>query len=276
MVPSPDPPIPVLHPGGHSFTTNIMNIYTLTLIIVSTAFIAAIVWNMLFTTVVVPMHSRCVHSRYGKLLGLLDSGRHRFYWKGHEFTHFDSRLQQIALQTQELTTAEGITVKTTAVGLYRVIDPVLTLSATTEFSATLYTMIQLALRDVVGGIEAEELLKNARNLGPQLLTTIQEKAAGLGIELTELVIRDVILPSDIKAALSESWRSKKTAVAELEVARGKAAAARTLANAAKLYETNPSLLKIRYIEALEQASKGMGNTFVIGMPDEKSLNRILP
>ena len=47
-----------------------------------------------------------------------------------------------------------------------------------------------------------------------------------------------------------------------------------MANAAKLYDLNPALLKVRYIEAIEQASKGMGNTFVIGMPDEKSLKII--
>jgi regulator of protease activity HflC (stomatin/prohibitin superfamily) len=233
-----------------------------------------VVWNALVTTVVVPLHTRAIHSRYGKLIGILDPGRYRFLGAGHEIKLFDNRIQQITLQTQEVTTLEGISIKATAVGLYRIVDPLLTESATADFNGTLYTMIQLALRDVIGGIEAEAILTNARHLGPKLLDIVREKANGLGVELTELVIRDVILPADIKAALSESWRSKKSAIAELESARGKVAAARTLANAAKLYEASPSLLKIRYIEALEQASKGMGNTFVIGMPDEKSFKLI--
>jgi len=205
---------------------------------------------------------------------VLESGRHRFTGTGHQFQYFDNRLQQVTLQTQELTTLEGITVKTTAVGLYRIVNPVVATSATADFNNTLYTLIQLALRDAVNGMDVESLLSNVRALGPKLLEAVQFKAAGLGLELTELVVRDVILPSEIKAALSEAWRSKKSALADLEAARGKSAAARTLANAAKLYEDHPSLLKIRYIEALEQASKGMGNTFVIGLSDEKALKNV--
>ncbi|MEO7099755.1 MAG: SPFH domain-containing protein [Luteolibacter sp.] len=239
--------------------------------------LAALIRNLSrkwITAIIVPMNHRCIHSRNGKLVGLLESGRYRFFGIGHQFQMFDNRLQQVTLQTQELTTLEGITVKTTAVGLYRVVDPIAATSATSDFNNTLYTLIQLALRDAISGVEAESLLSNVRALGPNLLEVVQTKAADLGLELTELVIRDVIFPADIKAALSESWRSKKSALAELEAARGKAAAARTLANAAKLYETHPALLKIRYIEALEQASKGMGNTFVIGMSDENALKHI--
>jgi regulator of protease activity HflC (stomatin/prohibitin superfamily) len=232
------------------------------------------VWKKLVTVIVVPMDHRCIHSRNGKLVGLHDSGRYRFIGTGRQFQFFDNRLQQLTLQTQELNTAEGITVKTTAVGLYRIVDPIMANSATADFSATLYTLIQLALRDAISGSEAESLLSNVRSIGPKLLEGVQAKASYLGLELTELVVRDIIFPTDIKSALSESWRSKKSALAEIEVARGKAAVARTLANAAKLYEDHPSLLKIRYIEALEQASKGMGNTFVIGLSEDKALKHI--
>lgn len=231
-------------------------------------------WKRLVNVTEVPMHHRCIHSRRGRLVQLLEPGRYRFFGTGHQFQLFDCRLQQLALQTQELTTAEGITVKITAVGLYRITDPVAAVSATSDFTATLYTLIQLALRDQVNGVEVESLLSNVRSFGPKLLDEVKNNAANLGLELTELVIRDVIVPAEIKTALSETWRSKKSALAEIESARGKAAAARTLANAARLYETHPALLKVRYIEALEQATKGMGNTFVIGMPDDKFIKTI--
>jgi regulator of protease activity HflC (stomatin/prohibitin superfamily) len=250
-------------------TNLIIIFFILALVVVSNA-----IWKKYVKTIVVPMHHRCIYSRYGKLCRVLESGRYRFLGAGHEFKQVDTRLLQITLQTQELTTLEGITVKATAVGLYRIIDPLLATSATEDFSSILYTLIQLALRDIVSGIEAESLLANVRNLSPKLLERVQAKASNLGLEITELVIRDVIFPADIKASLSESWRTKKAVLAELEAARGKAAVARTMANASKLYETNPVMLKIRYIEALEHASKGMGNTFVIGMPEDKAINHI--
>lgn len=231
-------------------------------------------WKRLCTEFVVPAHHRSIHNRDGRFVNILEPGRHRFWGAGHEFQSFETRLQQIALQTQEITTSEGITVKITAVGLFRIADPALAVSATSDFHGTLYTLIQLALRDAVNGSDLESLLGGVRGLGPRLLDAVKDKSSALGLELTELVVRDVILATEIKAALSESWRSKKSALAEIEAARGKAAAARTLANSARLYDANPVLLKIRYIEALEQASKGTGNTFVIGLAEDKMMKSI--
>lgn len=253
-----------------------MNPDTLTPVISIAATVAALgfTWKRVARVVEVPLHHCCIHSSHGRVVKVLESGRHRFFGTGHEFQCFDSRLQPITLQTQELTTAEGITVKITAVGLFRIVNPVVAVSTTSDYSATLYTLIQLALRDAVNGVDVETLMADVRALGPRLLEAVQAKSANLGIELSELVVRDLILPADIKAALSESWRSKKSALAEIEAARGKAAAARTMANASRLYENHPALLKVRYIEAIEQAAKGVGNTFMIGLPDEKALHKI--
>lgn len=198
------------------------------LIIVVTRGIQFIV-NYFITTEEVPAHTVALHYRDGELVNVLQPGRHRIRGARHTFQHFDTRLQQVVLQTQELTTAEGIAVKATAAGFYRIIDPLKLTASTNDYTSTIYTFVQLA-------------------------------------------IRDLILPGEIRNALSEAWRAKKHSFAALEAARGKAAATRTLANAAKLYETNPSLLQIRYLEALEVAAKGMGNTFVIGMNEDKALS----
>lgn len=231
-------------------------------------------WPRLVTKIDVPMHHVCIHSRHGRFVRLLEPGRHRLFGTGQQLQIFDTRLQQIVLQPQELTTTEGITVKITTVGFYRMDDPLKAVAGASDFHATLYTLIQLALRDAISALSLESLLSSVRMLGPELLNVVKSKATELGLELTELVVRDVIIPSDIKAALSESWRAKKMSLAEMEAARGKAAAARTMANAARLYETNPALLKVRYIEALEHATKSIGNTFVIGIPDDKAFKAI--
>jgi regulator of protease activity HflC (stomatin/prohibitin superfamily) len=137
--------------------------------------------------------------------------------------------------------------------------------------STLYTLVQLALRDLISGGEAESLLGGVKHLSPALLDKISDSAAALGVAFSELSIRDLILPGDVKITLSESWRAKKHSLAELEAARGKAAATRTLANAANLYDKNPALLQVRYLEVLETAAAGMGHTFVIGTENAKAL-----
>ncbi len=231
-----------------------------------------IIWLKIHITVQVLADRQKLHYRHGKLQATLNSGRYTFWGRGHSFVELDTRLQPITLQTQELTTSEGLSVKVTAVGLYKIDDPVLAISSTTSYSDTLYTLIQLALRDLVNGLSTEELIASTRTIGPRLLEEVKRGATQLGLNLTELTIRDIILPSEVKAALSATWRTEKEARAELEQARGKAASVRALANSAKLYTENPELLKIRYFETLEKMSSTYGNTFIVGLPEDKALS----
>jgi regulator of protease activity HflC (stomatin/prohibitin superfamily) len=212
-----------------------------------------------------------LHFRDGRLLETLQPGRYRFLGLRHEIKQYDTRLQQFSLQTQELNTAEGISIKATVVGFYRIIDPVKVFAFSSDHEATIYTRVQLALREILGGVATEDVLQGTGQFGAPLLEKVSDFSEDLGIEFSGLEVRDLILPTEIKNALSEAWRAKKHSLAELEAARGKAAAARTLANAAKFYDNNPSLLQVRYLEALEQAARGMGHTFVIGLETEKAL-----
>lgn len=227
--------------------------------------------DFFFAPILVQANSVALHYRDGKNLGLVQPGRYRFYGFRHTFQHFDTRRQQFTLQVQELNTVEGITVKATAVGFYKILDPIKLTESSDNYSTAIYTHVQLALRDLMSGIKAETLLSNTAELGPTLLASISKATNDIGIEFTQLTVRDLILPTEIKNALSEAWRAKKHSLAELEAARGKAAATRTLANSAKLYQTNPALLQVRYLEALETAAEGMGHTFVIGMSEDKAL-----
>ena len=227
--------------------------------------------GLLWSKVTVKEHNVVLHHLHGKFQRILTPGRHAFFGKGHAFEVIETRLQPFSLQTQELNTAEGISIKATVVGFYKITDPIKATEVTTDRSTTIYTQVQLALRDVLSGVDAENLLAGSKQFSVALLEKIAPFSKDLGIEFSSLHIRDLILPNDIKSVLTEAWRAKKHSLAELEAARGKAAATRTLANVAKFYETNPVLLQVRYLEALEKAAEGMGNTFVIGMENEKAL-----
>jgi len=243
------------------------------LIIAISRGIQHVVDQFLTITSVEPSHV-ALHYKNGELIETLKPGHYRFVGSNHIIRHFDTRIQQFNLQTQEINTAEGISIKATVVGFYKIIDPIKVNETTSDYTETIYTHVQLALRDILSGVEAESLLAGSRQFSASLLEKVSHFSEKQGIEFSTLDVRDLILPSDIKNSLSEAWRAQKHSIAELEAARGKAAAARTLANAAKLYDTNPALLQLRYLETLETAAKGVGHTFVIGMENEKALTPI--
>lgn len=208
-----------------------------------------------------------LHFIDGKLVELLEAGRHSFWGKKHSLEIMDKRIKPIVIQSQDIPTADGITVKSTVVGLFQKTDPMKAYRATSDSEATLHTIIQLALREIVTGYETEDLLEKRSTLGSALLEKVHEGASDLGITVTELAIRDIILPGEIKRAITATMQSKQEAKAQLEVARGSAAALRVMANSTKQYENNPTLLKLRYIETLEKAASTMGNTFIIGQKE---------
>jgi hypothetical protein len=70
----------------------------------------------------------------------------------------------------------------------------------------------------------------------------------------------VTVISDMKKTFVEVIKAKKEALASLEKARGEMATSRSLANAAKMMEKNPELVKLRLIQTIDSSQ---GNTFII-------------
>src|SRR5690606_19867583 len=82
---------------------------------------------------------------------------------------------------------------------------------------------------------------------------------GLGIEVISVAVRDLMLPGELRRAVTETMLAREKGRAELERARAEAAALRTLANAARLMEEHPTLLRLRAI----QAAEAPGSTVVL-------------
>ena len=69
------------------------------------------------------------------------------------------------------------------------------------------------------------------------------RAAGLGLEIAALGIRDLILPGDMKDLMNKVTEAKKAAEANLITRREETAALRSQANTARLLAENPTLMR---------------------------------
>ena len=71
----------------------------------------------------------------------------------------------------------------------------------------------------------------------------------------DVVVKDVVLPGDLRAAYAELVIGRHRAQAQLEAARAETAALRSLANGAKLLDDHPSLAQLRLVQALPPGSR---------------------
>jgi regulator of protease activity HflC (stomatin/prohibitin superfamily) len=165
---------------------------------------------------------------------------------------------------QEIMTADKVTLRLNALVTYRVVDPRLWVSASDDSRQALYRDTQLALRALVGARELDSFLTDKDGLIGELEQGLRRRSAGLGVEVVTVGIRDVILPGEMKDLLNKVTEARKAAEANLIARREETAAMRSQANTAKLLQDNPTLMRLRELEALEKVAASAKLSVVLG------------
>lgn len=193
--------------------------------------------------------------RDGEATVVLGPGRHVVRRRAeHQLVDLRERLDLVP--TQEVLTADGVTAKVSAVFRWTVADPVAFTERLRDPVGAVYLAIQLGLRDVLAGQEAEALVRAPRSrLAEGVRDQAATAAAEVGIRLVDVVVKDVVLPGDLRAAYAELVVGRHRAQAQLEAARAETAALRSLANGAKLLDDHPSLAQLRLVQALPPGSR---------------------
>jgi regulator of protease activity HflC (stomatin/prohibitin superfamily) len=155
-----------------------------------------------------------------------------------------------------------VALKLSLVARYVVGDAAAYVLSDSASGRTMYLDIQLGLREVVAGKTVDEILAARTTIGPEILALVAPQVMTIGIELTAVEVRDVMVPSDLKRAFAAVVAARHDGAAALERARGETAALRSLANAGRMVGDNPGLLSLRVVQELSARS---GNTVVLGL-----------
>jgi regulator of protease activity HflC (stomatin/prohibitin superfamily) len=204
-------------------------------------------------TIVVERHEKVLVVRDGRVTGVLGPGRHRRE-RRTVYERVDVR-ERITVAAQEVLTADTVTVKVSAAVRWQVLDPV-AYTAVADAEAVVYLAVQIALRDEMAGREAMAVVRSGRaEIGPTLLEAARLAGAGVGISVEDVVIKDVVLPAELRAAYAELITARQRGQVQLEAARAESAALRSMANAAKLLDEHPALARLRMVQAATYGSK---------------------
>ncbi len=175
----------------------------------------------------------------------------------------DIRPRFVSITGQEVLSADSITLKVSLAAHYQIIDPVAATHKAQNFQEALYLELQLALREIIGATDIGAILKNRNELSSKLIAITESKAQDIGLKIISVHLKDIMFPGKLKEVFTQVVSARQEGLAMLEKARGEMAALRSLANAAKMIESNPALLQLRLIQAFGQSS---GNTLTLGMP----------
>jgi regulator of protease activity HflC (stomatin/prohibitin superfamily) len=215
--------------------------------------------------IVIYEHERGLQYRNGIFLRVLEPGPHVYFGPGNYVRKMDVRPRFVTISGQEVLSSDNVGIRVSLAVQYQVQDPHKAVSNALDYEAAVYLLLQVQLRDLVGAVSMDELLSKRKEIGQALLDGLRDRAAGLGLVVELASIKDIMFPGELKNIYAQVVNARNEGLAALERARGESAALRNLANSAKLLETNPGLLQLRIIQAVEAKT---GNTIVLSTSPE--------
>lgn len=211
----------------------------------------------LLESVVIPSNHVGVYFLDDKFVEILPAGVW-YFWKDRQkawVETVDLRETLVDVSSQDILTADKVTLRINAHATYRVIDAKQSLSVVHDVRQALYREGQLALRAIVGARDLDGLLADKESVTKDLADAMRSRGANFGVEIVQVGVRDLILPGDMKNLMNKVMEAKKAAEANLIARREETAAMRSQANTAKLLEGNPTLMRLRELEALEKVAQ---------------------
>ena len=212
------------------------------------------------TEAVVENHEAGLLYVEGRLTERLAPGRHAFWVAGRkiEVKRLDLRPQAVEITAQEMLTRDRIALRVTLTAFRRIVDPERVVAAVPDVDAWLYRLVQFAIREAVAGRTLDEVLSAKAALDAELRDYVRARVADSGVEVTELGVKDVILPGEIRELVNKVVEAERVAKANLIRRQEETAATRSLLNTARLMEENPLLLRLKELELLERLVEKVG------------------
>ena len=212
------------------------------------------------TEAVVENHEAGLLYVEGRFVERLAPGRHAFWLVAHkvEVKRLDLRPQAVEITAQEMLTRDRIALRVTLTAFRRIVDPERVVAAVPDVDAWLYRLVQFAIREAVAGRTLDEVLSAKAALDAELRDYVRARLADSGVEVTELGVKDVILPGEIRELVNKVVEAERVAKANLIRRQEETAATRSLLNTAKLMEENPLLLRLKELESLERLVEKVG------------------
>lgn len=200
------------------------------------------------------------------LTEVLDSGKHYFYSELRDIliNTVDTRLKELEINSQELLSADKVTIRCNLTMHYKVVDGKRYLSEVDNPSEYLYKQLQFAAREHLGTLSIDEILERQHTVSKEVFETLKRNCLNIGVEVSGVYIKDIILPGEMREIFNQVIEATKRAEANNIKRREETAATRSLLNTAKLMKDNPALARLKELEALEKITQTVGTLNVYG------------
>lgn len=178
----------------------------------------------------------------------------------------DLRVVTMDVPKQEMMTRDNVPVTVDAVVYFRIVNPEDAMLKVENFVKATALIAQTTLRSTVGQALLDELLSEREKINEQLQTVIDEQTEPWGVKVTNVEIRDVILPEGMKRAMASQAEAERERRAKVINAEGEFQAAEKLAQAAAIIGKEPAAVQLRFLQTLTNVATEHNSTTIFPVP----------
>jgi regulator of protease activity HflC (stomatin/prohibitin superfamily) len=186
---------------------------------------------------------------------------------------FLARMKRVSLRivamdvpAQDVITRDNISVKVNAVLYFRVSEPSLAIMEIQDYLFATGQLAQTTLLSVLGQVELDELLADRRKVNDLLKQIIDERTDFWGVEVSAVEIKDVLLPDGMRRAIAKQAEAERERRAKVINAQGELQASETLAQAARMLQSQPASLQLRYLQTVTEIAAENNSTTIFPLP----------
>src|SRR5271170_1386949 len=187
-------------------------------------------------------------------------------WPIDKLTKISLRIETLDVPPQDVITRDNVSVKVNAVCYFRVVDANLALSRTQNDLYATSQKAQTTLRSIVGQFELDEILAEREKVNSKLQTILDQDTEPWGIKVTKVEVKQVDIPEQMQRAIGRQAEAERERRAKVIHAEGEAQASAKLAEAAKVLETQPAAIQLRYLQTLTEIGVEKNTTIVFPLP----------
>jgi regulator of protease activity HflC (stomatin/prohibitin superfamily) len=185
------------------------------------------------------------------------------------------RLRKVNMQivtmpvpAQEGITRDNVTVRVDAVVYFRVVDAAKALITVQDYQYAVALVAQTSLRSIIGKSNLDDLLSNREPLNQGMELMLETPAAGWGVDIDRVEIKDVALPESMKRSMARQAEADRERRARIITADGEFQASQKLSDAAKIMSENPAALQLRLLQTIVEVAAEKNSTLVLPFPVE--------
>jgi regulator of protease activity HflC (stomatin/prohibitin superfamily) len=231
------------------------------IILVSALIVALIIISRMFH--VNSQWNKAVVLRLGKFNRTVGPGLYTTYPLIEKVIVRDMRTMPMDIREQATITKDNVPVHVDAVAFIRVIDIEKSIFNVSDLSEALKSFSQIALRNIVGEMNLDDVLSKREVIAERMQATVDEVADKWGVDIERIELQNIGIPEEMQRAMAQQAEAEREARGVLIKSEAELNAAQNYQKASKVLEKSKYGFSLRQLQTISDISHDQSNTIIL-------------